>query len=75
LNRLIQNDKNQSKQTSVDSFIVDECIDTCVNELTITQNKDTYVNSLKNQLKTNQYLTGNKLSLADYFVWSQVYTF
>ena len=43
LNRLLQNEKVKANQIYVDSLLIDESIDKCVNELVIAQNKDSYV--------------------------------
>lgn len=66
LNRLITQQDKQQQQ----NLIINDSIDKCTNEM--RSNQTGYLNYLNKHLTTSKYLTGDKPTLADYYVWSQL---
>lgn len=70
---LLQNEKQSKQEQLLDTLVLNDCLDKCTNEL--SENKNNYLNNLNKTFSFSKYLLGDKLTLADYYVWSQLKQF
>jgi len=70
---LLQNEKQSKQEQLLDTLVLNDCLDKCTNEL--SENKNNYLNNLNKTFSSSKYLLGDKLTLADYYVWSQLKQF
>jgi hypothetical protein len=70
---LLQNEKQSKQEQLLDTLVLNDCLDKCTNQL--SENKNNYLNNLNKTFSSSKYLLGDKLTLADYYVWSQLKQF